>query len=454
VSRGIEEPSSRRFGRAAGLVSAGIALSGLLLYGFFALASHSLTEGDYGQVVVLWLIVFALVSTLFRPVEQLLAREIATARAEARSDAHAMRSAALILAGLGATFVVVALAFRGPLRDDVFSGESVLYWALIAGVLSFGCDYYVRGVLAGRGRFDLYAAQLVTECSVLVAVGVLATSGAVEGLPAFAVGIAAAPLLGLVVVGVAVAARGLGAGSDQVDAAQIAPAGQLAHHGGFAAAVLLIMLSEQVLINAGPLFVRAGEGTAVAGFVFNLLMLARAPAALFQGIAASLLPHLAAAQARGAQGATAFRDSLRATLIGVAAFTGALVLGALTVGPPLMELVFGENFSYGRAELLAVAIGTGFLLSAATLTQSALVRGRAPAAAAAWVAAALAFCAWNLVDPLDAEWTVAIGFAAGALAAALAQLAIYKRGAVAGRTLTPGSADELQARLATAEELG
>ena len=66
----------------------------------------------------------------------------------------------------------------------------------------------------------------------------------------------------------------------------------LAAGGGFAAAVLLIMVSEQTLLNAGPLLVRASEGAAAAGFIFNVLMIARAPLVLFQAVATSLLPHL------------------------------------------------------------------------------------------------------------------------------------------------------------------
>ena len=66
----------------------------------------------------------------------------------------------------------------------------------------------------------------------------------------------------------------------------------LAHGSGFAAAVLLIMLSEQTFLNAGPLLVRATEGAAAAGFIFNVLMIARAPLQLFQAVATSLLPHL------------------------------------------------------------------------------------------------------------------------------------------------------------------
>ena len=62
--------------------------------------------------------------------------------------------------------------------------------------------------------------------------------------------------------------------------------------GGFAAAVLLIMFSEQAFLNAGPLIIRGLQGAAAAGFIFNVLMLARAPLQLFQSVSTSILPHL------------------------------------------------------------------------------------------------------------------------------------------------------------------
>ena len=74
------------------------------------------------------------------------------------------------------------------------------------------------------------------------------------------------------------------------------------------------MVGEQVFLNAGPLLVRAFEDAAAAGFIFNILMVARAPVLIFQGVSASLLPHLTRMRARG--GEDAFHSSIRATLDG------------------------------------------------------------------------------------------------------------------------------------------
>ena len=98
----------------------------------------------------------------------------------------------------------------------------------------------------------------------------------------------------------------------------------LAHGGGFAAAVFLIMLSEQTFLNAGPLLVEGTAGAAAAGFIFNILMIARAPLQLFQAVSTSLLPHLTRLRAEGAD--DDFRASVRVTILAIAAFA-ALVGG-------------------------------------------------------------------------------------------------------------------------------
>src|SRR5439155_23802117 len=69
--------ATRAYGRGAAILSVGIATTGVVTYAYFSLASHSLSESDYGGVTLLWSAVFITVSVLYRPVEQLLSRTIA-----------------------------------------------------------------------------------------------------------------------------------------------------------------------------------------------------------------------------------------------------------------------------------------------------------------------------------------------------------------------------------------
>ena len=59
------------------------------------------------------------------------------------------------------------------------------------------------------------------------------------------------------------------------------------------------MLAEQTFLNAGPLLVKGSAGAAAAGFIFNILMIARAPLQLFQAVSTSLLPHLTRLRSEG-----------------------------------------------------------------------------------------------------------------------------------------------------------
>jgi O-antigen/teichoic acid export membrane protein len=137
------------------------------------------------------------------------------------------------------------------------------------------------------------------------------------------------------------------------------------------------------MVSSGALFVRAAEGAAAAGFIFNVMMVARAPLVLFQAIAASLLPHLTRLRARGdATGADAFRMSVNTTLLAIAGFAGVATLVVITIGPELMQIAFGDKFSYDRVGLAIVAVGMGFYLSGAALNQAALAQGPARRAAA------------------------------------------------------------------------
>jgi O-antigen/teichoic acid export membrane protein len=160
------------------------------------------------------------------------------------------------------------------------------------------------------------------------------------------------------------------------------------------------MLAEQTLLNAAVLSVDATSANpALAGIVFNVLLIARAPLQLFQSVQTSLLPHLAGLEA--AEGRAAFARAIRITLLAIAAFTALVALGLLAVGPFAMSHLFGQEFSYDRGGLMLIGLGMGLHLAAGALNQAALARGRAAAAAAAWAVAAIAFVTWLALPVVD-----------------------------------------------------
>ena len=187
------------------------------------------------------------------------------------------------------------------------------------------------------------------------------------------------------------------------------------------------MLAEQALINGAVLTVDATAlDAAAAGFVFNALLIARAPLQLFQAIQGSLLPHLAGLNAT-AGGDAEFRRAIRITVLAIAGFAGAVALGLLVLGPWAMDLLFDASISYGRVGLAVVAVGMGLHLAAGTLNQAALARDRAPVAAACWLLAAVAFLVWMLAAPVDDQLVRAeVGYA-GAAAVLCAALTLVHR---------------------------
>jgi O-antigen/teichoic acid export membrane protein len=409
---------SESYGRGARVLSLGIASTGLVTFAYFSLASHALDEVDYKGVSLLWSVLFLIIALIYRPVEQLLARSISQRRAQG-IESHPLRVPVTIQVSAAALFLVLALAFREPIRDDVFDGSSALYWVLVVAVLAYGASYFARGWLAGHKKFGLYGGLVLLEaCSrclfaLAVAIGIASGQGVV------AMGIAAAPLVSLLVIPWALGARGRERGEARESMREGA---------GFAGAVLAIMAAEQALLNGPVVAVDAtAADAALAGFVFNVLLITRAPLQLFQAIQTSLLPHLSGLAATG--GAAEFRHALRVTVLVIAGFAGAVVVGLALVGPWAMDLLFGGDFDYGRGGLVLVGLGMGFHLTAGTLNQAALARGRAASAAAAWLGLAALFLLWLVVTPLDDQLlAVEVGYCATTALLAAALWLIERRG--------------------------
>jgi O-antigen/teichoic acid export membrane protein len=122
------------------------------------------------------------------------------------------------------------------------------------------------------------------------------------------------------------------------------------------------------------------------------------------------------------------------TILAIAAFAGAVAIGLLLIGPFVMDLVFGASFDYSRWGLAVIALGMGFHLTAGTLNQAALARGRDRAAAGAWLLAAAAFVAWMLTPVISDELLRAeVGYAGAAALLCAILAALYSRDAPAPR---------------------
>ncbi len=361
---------------------------------------------------------FVVISVIYRPVEQLLSRTIAERRAHGHVK-HPLRVPLALQASFALVFLVVALALREQLIHEVFDGYTALYGVLLVGTLAYAGSYFARGWLAGNQYFGLFGALVLMESTSRICFALAVALGIASGQTAVALGIAAAPLLSLVVVPAAFARSAkerrntavdqsgpVPFTADDADAALAGPGTEsvqevaahedlsLSRGGRFALWVSGIMLSEQTLLNAAVLTVDAlSPDKALAGIVFNVMLIARAPLQLFQAIQTSLLPHLTGLEAR--EGHAAFAHAIRLTVRAIAAFAAAVALGLLIIGPLVMShVLFGQTYTYNRFGLALVGLGMGMHLASGTLNQAALARNRARAAALCWLVAAVVFLAW------------------------------------------------------------
>ncbi len=425
-----------------------------------------LGEQSAKRIDLLWSVMFVIISVIYRPIEQLLSRTIAERRARGQAQ-HTLRVPMLIQGGFALIFLAIALALHDTLVDDVFEHQGALYDVLVVGTLAYAASYFARGWLAGHQRFGLFGGLVLMESISRIAFALAVAIGIASGQTAVALGIAAAPFVSLVVVPAAFArsgseragatrsgglggeARDGGAGHmldaaitvDEADAALAGPGTEgvqetAAHNdlslrrgGGFAVWVSGIMLSEQTLLNAAVLTVDATAGNrALAGIVFNVLLIARAPLQLFQAIQTSLLPHLTGLEATA--GHEAFARAIRTTVLAILAFAAVVALGLLVVGPfALRHVFFGQHYSYKGFGLALIGVGMGLHLCSGALNQAALARDRARAAAGCWLLAAALFVGWMLLPAISDQLLRAeVGYAGATAVLALALTALYRQG--------------------------
>jgi O-antigen/teichoic acid export membrane protein len=412
------------YGRGARILSIGIALTGVVTFAYFSVASYVLDDVAYKQISLLWSALFITVSVIYRPIELLLSRTIADRRARGFEHDHPLRTPLILQVSFALAFLVLALALRGPIQDGLFDGSATLYWILVVAVLAYAASYFARGWLAGHQWFGLYGGLVFLEATSRLAFAVAVAVGIAEGQSAVALGMSAAPFVSLMVVPWAFSRRPP-AQERKRDADELG----LGRGGRFALAVLAVMIAEQTLLNAAVLLVDVtAEDAAVAGFVFNVLLIARAPLQLFQAIQGSLLPHLAGLEAR--EGREEFARAIRVTILAIAGFAGAVALGLVLIGPWAMDLLFDDAFTYGRWGLALVALGMGAHLAAGTLNQAALARDRAGTAAGCWLFTAAAFVAFMVSPIVDDELLRAeIGYCGAAALLVALLTVVYRAGA-------------------------
>jgi len=414
-----------------GLLSVGTLASGVLAYVFNVAAARALGATAYGPVALLWAGMFLVSVVLFRPIEQTLSQGIASRLARGEDARPMLRSVGRLTVMLAGAATVAILAAWSPLTDRLFDGRAALTVALAAAVVGYAASYYVRGVLSGMQRFGSYGALLLADGAVRVVVllplvFVASPAVAAVAIVAAAWGGAFAPRLAPRTDPGAAPLTRAAIGAEL--AGKAAPAQPLLRSLSFAGPIAIIAAAEQILVSGGALLVAMtdADATAAAGTVFAATMLVRAPVFLFQGVAAFLLPTLTGFHERGEHSRFVRRIGLMSALM--TAVGAVLVAGSLVAGPWAMKTLFGPTFIVGVGDLTILSAGVAAYLVAATLSQGSLARGAAPAAAAIWAAAAVAFVTLELTLGGAPFHRVSVAFTAATALAALAFLPVVARG--------------------------
>ena len=288
----LEAARSSGYARGARILSVGIAATGVFTFAYFAVATHVLDASDYGAISLLWSILFVTIIVIYRPVEQLLSRTIADARARGIHE-HPLRTPATIQLAFAALFLVVALALRGPLIEDAFtaprrcSGSSSARRSPTRARTS-----RAAGSPATSGSASTAGSCCSSRCRASASRS-RSRSGIASrpdrgraGHRRGAAGVAARPAVGAPPPRRRHARRGRrrarAAASPSPSRRSSSPSRRCATIG-----VLLI------------------PDAALRGVVFSALLIARAPLQLFQAVQTSLLPHLAEVRRPRAPTATA-----------------------------------------------------------------------------------------------------------------------------------------------------
>ncbi len=411
----------------------GFVVSGLTVYGFLVLSARAVGPEQYVAISVLYSLVSIVAFGCFLPLEQEVSR-ILSARATLGIGGGALVRRAVLASGmLSAVLLGAAFVGAGPLLDHAFDRQPVLLAAFAISLVSYGPAHLTRGVLLGNRRFRAYGLFLSGEgilrfmaCGALLALGVRTSGpfGLLIGLP---------PLLAVAMV--LFRERGL------ITPGPDTPLRELFGALGFLFAGSML---SQLLLHAAPVAVKLladDSQQRIAGQFLAGLVVARVPIFLFQAVLAALLLKLASLAAAGRH--RDFSLGLRRVVLLVVALGGAASIAGLLVGPEVMRILFGAEFSLDRLDLVFLIVASAAFMVAHTLGQALIALSGHARVTVGWLLGVVAFVVvtWAVSDLLlRVELGLLAGSATGAAAMAILLRGVTRavpRAGVPGQVTSP-----------------
>ena len=402
-------PTGGALPEGAVTIAVGLIIAGVATYAFFRVGASALGgDEEFAPIAAMWFAMFALAPGFFLPIEQELGRALAHRRALGEGGRPVVtKIAALTL--VVSIVVVFGLAISSPwLTGSYFSGDWLMFGALIIGFLSYAPVHLSRGICSGQGRFTPFAVVVASD-GVMKIVGTVAlTAIGITAVGAYAFAIAVAPLFAVVAIGLR--------GSLRTEPGPPAQWREITQNFGW---LLLGTACAAVLLNAGPIaaniLASENEADAVTRFSYGVL-LARVPLFMFQAIQASLLPRLArlAAQCSFDE----FRRGLRLLVIVVAAIgVAGTIFGAL-LGPWTLRLVYDADL--GGRTLAMLALSSALYMMALAVSQAVLALEDHAYVALGWVISLITFVIGTWLSSDDVFQRIEIGLVASSAAAVIA----------------------------------
>lgn len=371
----------------------GLGVSGVASYAFLALSARALGPTSFAPLSVLWATLFVAGPGLFQPVEQELSRSVAARIAGGSGFATLLRRAVVLTGGLYVVVVVLAVVASPFIVGDLFSGEWVLWFALVIGVGGYAVSHVVRGYLAATQRFGRYSAWFVADGVAKALPCVILAATAVSGTAWYAAVLAVAAY-----VGAAAAGRGRwDTGAAHEPAAEW---GELTRSMGH---LLLTSVAVAALLNAGTVAVELlAEPSEVdrAGIFLTGLVIARMPLFFYQAIQAALLPRLTSMATQGR--VRDFRRDLWMMMGLLGVFTVVTMVGALVAGSWAVGLLFGAEYrALSGTDMALLALASMLAMGALTLGQALVALHHQALVWWPWIAGLTVFAAAALISSDD-----------------------------------------------------
>lgn len=364
-------------------LSAGV--SGLSTYVLLVEIAAGLGAFRFDGFSLYWAVLVVLSVGAFLPLEQIVARNSASG-----VPFHQIRGWAIRWGAISAALACLALLGVSAVADQEGQISLVLVVVFAVNLFAVAIQAVVRGVAAGRHQLDTYACVIVCDAlmrTILCAALAVRHVSRIEAYAsALALGSGVSVVLGLLLLR-------RRPRNDQARPGAVTSAGLSRE----ARSLVPAMLAMQLLLNS-PIFVafffdergvNAGRVLAIASLVRTAVFVAQAAQAAYVGRIAALVHD------RSAQAARAMSLVLGLAL----ALASATVVVGSSLGPWLVQLLYGEEFSVSRSLCFFVSAGTAVFLVAIVANDLAVARGMHRHAGAYWSLGALAAVASASVLP-------------------------------------------------------